>query len=310
MPNLKPGIYCFTINNEKYIGETLYLSKRYNQHVHALKTNTHYNQKVQNFFNKYQSFSYEVLIEIKDQKVLSQSKVDIKNLLIRLEQVFFNLFKPSLNLDLGLPRQTKGGWSKSRKQKMRDLCNGRTLSKETRLKMSKPYYLISPEGIRFEGLNLEELSRKLGYSPASLPRVQSGSRLQYKGWTNSIKNHILLKQNKLYSENKEIETIKLFHPLEGTVVIKNLQLWCKEKGFAKQSISRLLKGQRKRAYDYFRSQTDFYEFQNSKHSIFPYVSFNIVKNTWIVTYKKEHVGTFSTEKDAAEASFLAQQVYE
>lgn len=310
MKKLRPGIYCFTINNEKYIGETLYLNKRYSQHIQALKTNSHHNPKMQNFFNKYESFSYEILIEIKEQKILSQSKTEIKNLLIRLEQVFFNLFKPSLNLDLELPRQVKDSWSEKRKQDFKNFRKGKSVSEKTRLKISKPYYLISPEGIRFEGLNLEELSRKLGYSPSGLPRVQSGARLQYKGWTNSLKNHILLKQNKLYLENRKIEAVTLFHPLEGIIVIKNLHLWCKEKGFTKQGVTKVLNGQRNQTHGYFRSQADFYSFQNSKHSIFPYVSFNIIKNTWVVTYKKEHVGTFITERDAAEVSLLAQQVYE
>jgi len=310
MPKLKPGIYCFTLNNEKYIGETLYLSKRYTQHIHALKTNTHHNQKIQNFFNKYKNFSYEILIEIKDQKILSQSKAEIKNLLIRLEQIFFNLFKPSLNLDLGLPRQTKGEWSEKRKQEFKDLRKGKTISEETRLKMSKPYYLISPEGTRFEGINLEEFSRKMGFPVSCLPRVQSGARLQYKGWTNSLKNHILLKQNKLYLEKKEVVAVEVFHPLQGIISIKNLDLWCKEKGFTKQEVSRVVKGQKTRINGYFRSQEDFYAFQNSRHSIFTGVSFNKNKNTWVAYASHTHLGTFKTEAEAAEVLLIYKQVYD
>lgn len=42
------GIYCIKVNNELYIGSSINVDRRKNQHIKALVKNRHYNNKLQN----------------------------------------------------------------------------------------------------------------------------------------------------------------------------------------------------------------------------------------------------------------------
>lgn len=64
------GIYKITNikNNKVYIGESLNIVKRWSEHINQLRSNTHYNHKLQCDFNKYgvDSFKFEVLLALDD----------------------------------------------------------------------------------------------------------------------------------------------------------------------------------------------------------------------------------------------------
>lgn len=68
------GIYKIIINNKLYIGSSLDIKNRIKQHKSDLKNNRHANPKLQNAYNKYHEFKYEILekfdfIDIKDLRI-------------------------------------------------------------------------------------------------------------------------------------------------------------------------------------------------------------------------------------------------
>lgn len=87
------GVYQIlnTVNGKRYIGSTVNLRTRRNDHWRALKQRNHYNHYLQNAWNRYgkKSFSFEVLEYILDPKQL-----------IEREQHYFDILKPKYNLSL------------------------------------------------------------------------------------------------------------------------------------------------------------------------------------------------------------------
>lgn len=57
------GIYKITINDIVYIGKDfrIDLNKRLKAHLNLLNKNSHYNKYMQNMFNKYKLYDYEIL---------------------------------------------------------------------------------------------------------------------------------------------------------------------------------------------------------------------------------------------------------
>ena len=54
-------VYELLVGDKKQIGSTGRLDQRMNEHKKALETGKHYNRKMQNTYNKYKSFEYQVL---------------------------------------------------------------------------------------------------------------------------------------------------------------------------------------------------------------------------------------------------------
>lgn len=55
------GIYRIIIGNRSYIGSSISLSVRKKQHYSDLRCNRHCNKFLQNAYNKYKEFNFEVL---------------------------------------------------------------------------------------------------------------------------------------------------------------------------------------------------------------------------------------------------------
>jgi len=60
----KAGIYSITINHKLYIGSSIDIQRRLNQHISDLKCNRHCNIILQNAYNKYREFEENILEEI------------------------------------------------------------------------------------------------------------------------------------------------------------------------------------------------------------------------------------------------------
>lgn len=76
------GIYKIIINNKLYIGSSLDIKNRIKQHKSDLKNNRHANPKLQNAYNKYHEFKYEILekfdfIDIKDLRIREKYWCDL-----------------------------------------------------------------------------------------------------------------------------------------------------------------------------------------------------------------------------------------
>lgn len=91
------GIYCLKINNKVYIGKDAAIdkSKRLKEHLLMLKKDIHYNTYLQNAYNKYQNYDYEVIFQT-DAISLDE--------LSNLEQFYinkYNSYHNGYNLTLG-----------------------------------------------------------------------------------------------------------------------------------------------------------------------------------------------------------------
>jgi group I intron endonuclease len=64
------GIYIIFVDKYFYIGSSKNLNKRRREHLNSLKTNSHHNEKMQNVYNKYLKFDFQVL-ELQEKDELS-----------------------------------------------------------------------------------------------------------------------------------------------------------------------------------------------------------------------------------------------
>jgi group I intron endonuclease len=94
MNNKVSGIYSITskTNNNRYIGSSVSINKRWNEHKFLLKNNSHHSTYLQNHFNKYgiDDLIFEIL-EIIEKDNLSTK--EFKTLLLEKEQTYLNDWK-------------------------------------------------------------------------------------------------------------------------------------------------------------------------------------------------------------------------
>lgn len=109
------GIYSIEINGKYYIGKDVNIdkSKRLTEHLNLLNKNTHYNKYLQNAYNKYKIYNYQILFE--DKNISNEELSDIEMFYIKT----FNTYRGGYNLTLG----GEGG-------------NGLTLTDEERINRS------------------------------------------------------------------------------------------------------------------------------------------------------------------------------
>lgn len=90
------GIYKITCvgNNKCYIGQSIAIKRRWNDHKKSLKQGTHYNKYLQNAYNKYgeNSFVYEILEQCSKDNLNEREQFYI---------ALFDSFKNGFNCDLG-----------------------------------------------------------------------------------------------------------------------------------------------------------------------------------------------------------------
>lgn len=128
--NMIGGIYQIKniITGKYYIGSSVDIKKRWNQHLKTLRRGTHRNKHLQRAYDKYgeNAFQFEVL-----------ETILFNDCLIELEQKYINKLKPEYNLaptagsSLGVKR------SEETKRKLSESHKGKHLSEETRRKMSE-----------------------------------------------------------------------------------------------------------------------------------------------------------------------------
>ena len=154
------GVYQILnkVNNKRYIGSSICLRVRRNQHINKLRKNKHANKKLQYSFNKYTEEAFEFsILELTERK-----EVRFK------EQFYLDKLKPQLNISskadaLLCPRLQEKAASKNRKR----------------------YYLINPEGIQMCTDNLKEFCIEhniLRDNIAHLLVEGKSARNFYKGW--------------------------------------------------------------------------------------------------------------------------------
>lgn len=92
---IKSGIYKLIIENKIYIGSSVNLEQRLKTHKRQLLSGTHGNNKLQNAYNKYKNFDFE-LVEFVERDKLQQR-----------EQYWIDLLNPYYNLDFNVDRSVR-----------------------------------------------------------------------------------------------------------------------------------------------------------------------------------------------------------
>lgn len=119
---------------------------------------------------------------------------------------------------------------------------GRKHSKKTKDKMSKPFFLISPEGKMVEGRNLNTLAEKIGLKHATgLSMVLNGKSNHCHGWTANFYNHLVWKY---YGDFKKVlPPIDLKHPEHGIVRCYGRSKFAKKYGINSTNVCQIINGQ-------------------------------------------------------------------
>lgn len=140
------GIYAIrnVTNGKIYIGSSIDIFRRRNQHLRALRNNSHYNHYLQRAWNKSceKNFSFEVLEYVSEEnQLLEKEKIWIdkfSNISYNLIEVVEKDLRPSLETRTKIAKALKGKVvTEETKRKMSDANRGKTISEETRQKMSE-----------------------------------------------------------------------------------------------------------------------------------------------------------------------------
>lgn len=122
------GIYWIrnTINENCYIGSSCEIEKRWVEHKRTLNKKEHHSVVLQRAWNKYgaDKFVFEVILECE------------KDILLKEEQIFFDIFKPKYNSS---KLAVSGGYERTAeiKLKMSNAHKGKKLSEEHKAKIKK-----------------------------------------------------------------------------------------------------------------------------------------------------------------------------
>ena len=100
-----------------------------------------------------------------------------------------------LSLNAHIPGEQFSTKGKKLSQKQLDAIRkshlGRPKTQEELAAMTKPYFMVSPTGEIFQGINIRRFCRANGFDKTSCRNVMNGSKFHVKGWTGSLKAHNL-----------------------------------------------------------------------------------------------------------------------
>ena len=148
---MKSGIYqiiCLT-NTKVYIGSSVAIEKRWNEHRSDLRRNVHHSQHLQRAWNKYGEdvFVFEIIETVERDSLLKREQYYLDNLKPWDRSIGFNSCKRAENtLGFRHTKDSKRKMSLSRKgrkhteetkRKMSEAQKGRKFSEESRKKMSE-----------------------------------------------------------------------------------------------------------------------------------------------------------------------------
>jgi hypothetical protein len=94
-------------NNKIYIGSTKNFLNRYKQHLKRLEKNTHVNKKLQYSYNKYDSFSFEIVEICDNLDVIFDRELYYINKAVCEENVELNKCKNLYNISKEIPSNSK-----------------------------------------------------------------------------------------------------------------------------------------------------------------------------------------------------------
>lgn len=215
------GIYCITCtaNGKIYIGSSINLHRRWNEHRQLLRHNTHYNQRLQNAWNKYGEtlFTFQVVELVDPSTLVAREQNWLDKLRSFDRDIGFNIARDTVASMKGrkLSVEHRAAISKAHK--------GKTLSEETRHRVSqskigqklglfsqehrtklsianrgkskspdhvekiaktkrREFVVTSPDGISFYIKGMRRFCADNGLNNAAMFRVAQGKQTNHKGW--------------------------------------------------------------------------------------------------------------------------------
>lgn len=220
--NKLSGVYQITFKGKIYVGSSVHIMRRWNEHKRHLRTNTHDNVYLQNAYNKYGESEFILkIVELVDDKTVRLLREQYW-----LNWVFenyateniFNLSKSSAG-NIGGSTQKQGHVEKVRlanlgkkrsdafKQRMRDVklgkplsaqhkenikrgMLGRVFSAETKERMqvaankrlTKWFMLVSPDGVIYEFQNVTQFAKDFNLSRECLRDLLAEKQKSHRDW--------------------------------------------------------------------------------------------------------------------------------
>jgi len=176
------GLYLGGYNGEHaYIGQSVNLGARWNQHLYQLEKGTHPNSYLQNAWNFYGGDQFTFIrLEVCERVELDEKEIHYIKDINTLAPNGYNL-KPGGSG--GSPTaETRAKMSRAKKGRKR-----KPFTESTRFKMSashkKPFKLYNPDGELVEGKDLSAFCKENGLNNGNMCQVLNGKRSAYKGWT-------------------------------------------------------------------------------------------------------------------------------
>lgn len=178
------GIYAVSgvIDGGIYLGATVDLERRRNEHLSALANDRHFNPNLQGACRTFgrENFVFLVLRNTDDPSELS-----------RHEQEYITHYSKSgklYNLVLSVPKEHHpSGYklSEETRRKQSDAKKGK--KKRIEQTRAKIYRFVNPQGKPVETLGLKGICEQYGLNASHLSKVASGKLRQHKGWTAELK---------------------------------------------------------------------------------------------------------------------------
>jgi hypothetical protein len=233
---------------EKYVGRSVRLKKRKQEHFRQLKKNKHYNRKLQNYYNKYgkRSLRFTVLGEYPIKDLNFYEKFFIK---------CFDSFEHGFNC-------TEGG--------------------DEPASMTIDFELVSPEGIVYKGNNLAEFARGHNVTYDGLNHVVSGkTNRSHKGWKRLGHEEI-----NRHGNLKQIRSFELRSPDGQVFKGKNLEQFAIKYGLERENLRLVLSGKRNHCMGWTRPDIPYNPRRRDFKLIDP--DGNIHEGNNISKFAKEH----------------------
>lgn len=195
----KSGIYKITINDYYvYVGQSVDVERRWDEHLVKLKQNKHYNKKLQSVFNKYSDLiKFEIIEECEIDKLDERE-------MFYIEQ--FKSYNTKHGLNMGL------GGDSNRKYKTREEAEAAALekyrqwcenNKEKILSYAKQYY------IQHQQNNKEYIKHRKQYDKQYRRDNKDRVKEREKQWYENNKDVIRERTRQYYQDNRE--KIKQYH---------------------------------------------------------------------------------------------------
>ena len=187
------GIYAIRYGQELYVGQSVKIQKRINCHLRDMRKKKHTNIHIQNIYNKHElnKFEFFVLYEVDSNMKSKMEKQELIDLLTIMEQTYFNLLSPTLNV-LKKAKSAKGG---KRTQESKDRAS---------LLYGKPFSFFHETLGHIEGVNIRKFVKNNPYlnevgplDDGGLYSVLCGCRTQHKGFYRNKEEHDKDKAKKL-----------------------------------------------------------------------------------------------------------------